>query len=154
MNSLLSKPISIQASASSALLCSKPLRRPSIVGSRRKGGSITEGRWGTVKSHLNHLSHIAALWRGASAAAWQDSSDLESKACRATSSIVSRRAPKTSPSRMSRQALMLYANGHTMKVFIQYSTTYSPASVAEVLMLTPCDAAPTQMTSTAVLAVR
>ena len=88
-----------------------------------KRGSITEGRWGTIKSQLNYFVAYCGIVGRSERSSVTRLSDLRAKAYRATSSTVSRRAPKASPSEMSKPPLTLCEDGRLMRACTQYSTT-------------------------------
>jgi hypothetical protein len=90
-----------------------------------KRGSITEGRWGTIKSQLNHFVAYCGIVGRSERSSVKSSATWRAKAYRATSSIFSKRAPKTSLSKMSNLPSMPSAIGLLMKGCTQCSTTVS-----------------------------
>ena len=95
-----------------------------------KRGSITEGRWGTVKSQLNHFFAYCGIVGRSEQSSVTRLNDLESKSLQGHQHYASKKAPNTSPSKMSKRQSTLCENGLLTRGCIPCSTMFSPASVA------------------------
>ena len=88
-----------------------------------KRGSITEGRWGTIKSQLNHFVAYYGIVGRSERSSVTRLSDLESKSLQGHQQYRQQKGAKNSPSGMSKPPLTLCANGRLLRACTQCITT-------------------------------